>query len=138
MNEQAGAGPGSRGPDRVDERVLPLSRHILQWRADGHWRQLTSRDDEADVDWQPWTGADDWIVQADGEVWDTPSWLVAWGELPAAGVTVTVLRTDDTPVPVEIVGNVWACEWVGHGEPVTIQFDDGFPVTTRIRRPDFL
>jgi hypothetical protein len=124
--------------DRIIEAVLPLSGHIVQWRAaDERWRQLTSREDEADSDWQPWTGEHSVIVQADGDVWNRPSWLVASGELPAGG-HVEVLLTDDTVVPIVTAGKVWACEWIGQGEPVTVQYDNDFPMNARTPRPDFL
>jgi hypothetical protein len=123
---------------RVTEAVLPLSGHIVQWRAaDSRWRQLTSREDADDIAWQPWTGDRSVIVQADGDVWNRPSWLVASGELPESG-RVEVLMTDDTRVAVVTVGKVWVCEWVGQGEPVTVQYGDDFPMTARMPRPDFL
>src|ERR1700710_2846246 len=122
----------------VEEASLPRSGRILQWRgSDAAWRLLASRDDENDVDFQPWTGSTGALIQADGDVWRRPSWLVAWGELPESGM-VEVMRTDGQSVELTVVGRVWACEWVGQGEPVTVQYDNGFPQTVRIDRPDFL
>lgn len=51
--------------------------------------------------------------------------------------TVEVMRTDDTLVRVTVVGRVWACEWIGRGEPVTVRYD-GTPDTLWIPRPEFL
>jgi hypothetical protein len=122
----------------TQEATLPLSGRILQWRAeDGAWRSLASREDEADVEFQPWTGAAGVLIQADGDVWHRPSWLVAWSELPESG-RVEVLRTDGQVLELTVIGRVWACEWIGQGEPITVQYDDGFPQTVRIDRPDYL
>lgn len=122
----------------VEEAMLPLSGRILQWRAeDGAWRSLASREDETDVEFQPWTADTGVLIQADGDVWRRASWLVAWGELPQSG-QVEVLRTDGQVLELTVIGRVWACEWIGQGEPITVQYDDGFPQTVRIDRPDYL
>jgi hypothetical protein len=51
---------------------------------------------------RPWTGAACVLIQADGDVWRRPSWLVAWGELPESG-RVEVLRTDGQVLELSMV-----------------------------------
>ncbi len=130
------SGPSSRDPGSgIAEVVMPLSGMKLQWRAsDRAWR-VWSAGRPGDGRWQRYTGSVELHIRADGEVWRRPSWLVGWGELPPGG-DVEVLRTDDTAVEVQVVGRAWICEWVGHGEPVTVAYDHGFPRTLRIARPD--
>jgi hypothetical protein len=119
----------------VLEEVLPISGLVLQWQLDSdRWRVLPDRLDEADAGWFPWSGEVNAVIRADGDVWNRPSWLVLWGESQAG--PPTVLLTDGTPLPVVALGRLWATEWVGQGEPVTMQFGDGYPTTVRIALPE--
>ena len=102
-----------------------------------HLASLASREDEAASDFQPWTGDAGVLIQADGDVWRRPNSLVAWGELPESG-RAEVLLTDDQVLELTVVGRVWACEWIGQGEPITVKYDDGFPQTVRIDRPHYM
>jgi hypothetical protein len=122
----------------IVEVVMPLSGAILQWRVvDEHYRVLPDRAAEADMGWHPYSASSDLEIRADGDVWAHPSWLIAWGETPPGG-DVEVMRTDDTVVALATAGRIWAGEWVGHGEPVRVRYDDRFPHTLRIPRPESL
>lgn len=124
---------------RVEEIALPLSGRIFQWRtSDNHWRRLTERSDESDVDWEPWTGDSSVQLEADGDVWSHPSWLLAWGELPATGQIEISHADDGTTIPHSSVGRIWAAEWIGQGAPISIEYDDNPPYVMRIDRPMYL
>jgi hypothetical protein len=96
--------PGNRAPvgSGLTEVVMPLSGAALQWRdADRAYRLLLAGDVEGrGAPWQRADGRGSMHIVADGEVWRSPSWLVAWGELPPGG-EVAVLRTDRV-VPVHV------------------------------------
>lgn len=124
-------------PD-IMEAVLPLSDRILQWRdSDNIWRSLVSREDEADTEFQPRTGAVGVLIQADGEVWRRPSWLVAGGELRQSR-QVEVLRTDGQALRADRrrtgLGLRMDRPRLADHRPVRRRV----PQTVRIDRPDYL
>lgn len=119
----------------VDTVLLPLSGMRLMWHPSGFWRSIPSDQWGLEqtgewlpdvTDWFRWTGGNTNGLRGEyppGYV-DRPTWWMALGELPVAGVRVTVTLEDGTEPPVVIVGLIWACEWVSFYQPATVQVGD--------------
>lgn len=112
---------------RVDTLRLPGIGRLLQWRADGHWRELNDMQHEAEKDGSHIPGEDDWVrwsgaaqPQARGGEWGGgATWWLVYGELPT-GATPEVELADGTRPPVPRVGRLWAAEWHSVAQPATV------------------
>ena len=131
----------------IESTVLPLSGLHLQWRpADQSGRVLDAAQAAAedsnsvalyDTMWWTWTGTEGSVLLADGDVWIRPSWIVCYGQMPADG-TVTVTLADGQHPAVTVVGQVWAAEWSGLAQAVTVQYGNEQLATDPMRRPSYL
>jgi hypothetical protein len=131
----------------IESTVLPLSGLHLQWRpADRSGRVLdavqAAADDPVSVAlndemWWTWNGEGSSVLLADGDVWTRPSWIVRYGQMPAGG-KVTVTLADGRRPAVVVVGQVWAAEWFGLAQAVTVRYDDEEPATDPMRKPSYL
>jgi len=140
---------GDFGADVTASRVLPLSGWVLQTRRDGSWRALRPEhfngnwdgQGEPPMEWVTWSDGPDVGIRHTGAVTpgDSPdeTWWLAWGARRADGPRTAEL-SDGAEVVVTVVGNVWACEWIGRPSRLILHFDDstsGVPVD---RRPAYL
>lgn len=106
---------------------LPGVGHLLQWRSDGFWRELSDiqHQDEAaglftpdEDEWAAWTGSPHPHGRG-GEWGEILSWWMVYGEMPDA-TAPTVELEDGTRPPVHVLGRIWACEWRAVAQPVTV------------------
>jgi len=127
---------------RVETLVLRLGWR-LQWREDGRWRCVNAGQLDAEAsgeltpdehDWRIWTGqAGAYLGGAElSEGGGEPTWWLLYGEMPRVG-DVRIHRPDGTLIPVRTLGRVWACEWHGVRQAVTVEIGDSshvydFPV----------
>lgn len=125
--------PGNAGEREIATLHLPGIGHLLQWRSDGFWRELSDDQyrDEADGVFVP--AEDEWVAwsgftqpQARGGQWGGVStWWLVYGELPrtraAGAVIASVVLEDGTRPPIHVLGNVWGCEWRAVAQPVTVR-----------------
>ena len=136
------------GSDAMDLTTLRLPGigWLLQWRADGFWRELSDLQHQDELSGVQMAGEDEWVrwsglpqPHARGGEWPgIPTWWLVYGELPGSAVP-TVDLTDGTRPPVLVLGRVWACEWHAQAQPVIVgvegeQFDLPF-VEPFYRRP---
>lgn len=73
----------------------------------------------------------------DGDVWTRPSWIAFYGDVPADG-GVVITFADDVEPSVRTLGTVWAAEWIGLAQPLTIRFGRQPASTITMRRPQYL
>lgn len=116
----------------VTDLRLPGVGRVLQWRADGFWRELNDaqhRDEReglfvpAGDEWVRWTGLHQ--PQAGGGGWDgTAAWWCVYGELPH-GVRPEVVLAGRNRPEVLTVGRIWACEWFSPAQPATVRVGAG-------------
>lgn len=133
--------------DRTTIKFLELPANWrLQWRSDGHWRQVHAQHHRKEMagllvpgeaaDWTPWSGREPLEGRGGGR-WDgTPTWWSLVGEL-LDGAGVEVVLADGHHPPVLQVGRVWACTWVSPPQPATVR-RGASEVTMPFYRPSYL
>ncbi|SNY43936.1 hypothetical protein [Paractinoplanes atraurantiacus] len=104
-------------PADVQTLVLPKSGWVLQWRADGFWRDLSGLQYRDELDGRHRAAEDEWVrwsgtyhQQARGGRGPEPAWWVTYGELTGDAAPSVVLADGRRPA-VCVLGKVWACEW---------------------------
>ncbi len=106
---------------RVVQKLLPLSRIQLQWRAADRCFRIrrpepastATGDSEHEPLWQRWSARGDLAVGLSGALTTDPQtrWWMVWGEY--VGEIVTVTLSEGTTPQVSLFGGLWISEWHG-------------------------
>ena len=111
---------------------LPGIGHLLQWRSDGSWRELSDLQHHDELDGSHVPAEDEWArwsglthPQGRGGDWGgVVTWWLLFGEVPGSA-TPSVTLADGTRPPVLRLGRLWACEWRSVAQPATVRHAGG-------------
>ena len=121
---------GSHAP--VERLRLSRSGWSLEWRHDGHWREIDPAqlaDEQAgaftpgEAEWGAWTAVETFTGRQVALAGSTDSVWVLYGEFRDEA-PVVVLRDGTQPL-VATVGRLWACEWIGPAGTVEVRHTSG-------------